>query len=389
MAGPSSLAGSFGASLKRKAAADEDEATDQPRKLIAIGPQRRGQPLQPSRTAINVNNSRSIGNGPPPLTKPQAPNFTASRGTRATSAPPKSGPVRTTTKPAPSRTVLGRSTSGLTARRGGPDDARFSTLQAQVSSIESARAADAARLAVEMEAERAKVAELQANHMALSRELTTARTQEMSQRRELIHASDELDSLKKKHIQEVTDLEMDLRKKDREMRELKEDLRITQDELQRERESVTQLKATISHQSTAHLALTSQNHALQAQLSAVQNALNTSSGSVSQLTMDYDSSRRKIAELQAEAREAEALRRKLHNMIQELKGNIRVFCRVRPLLPFDISSNNLVNSASNSSLIKLAHSRSPSPDEAQKLLAEATASIAYPDKRDHKEIVLS
>ncbi|NXI37216.1 CTK2 protein, partial [Galbula dea] len=26
-------------------------------------------------------------------------------------------------------------------------------------------------------------------------------------------------------------------------------------------------------------------------------------------------------------------RRKLHNLVQELKGNIRVFCRVRPLLP--------------------------------------------------------
>lgn len=30
---------------------------------------------------------------------------------------------------------------------------------------------------------------------------------------------------------------------------------------------------------------------------------------------------------------AETARRKLHNQLQELKGNIRVFCRVRPLLP--------------------------------------------------------
>nr|AMS24245.1 kinesin 14-Ib protein [Marsilea vestita] len=50
----------------------------------------------------------------------------------------------------------------------------------------------------------------------------------------------------------------------------------------------------------------------------------------------------KIAELQqrlseAEQRlnEAEIIRRKLHNTIQELKGNIRVFCRVRPLLVED------------------------------------------------------
>ena len=31
------------------------------------------------------------------------------------------------------------------------------------------------------------------------------------------------------------------------------------------------------------------------------------------------------------AHDGELIRRKLHNTIQELKGNIRVFCRVRPL----------------------------------------------------------
>mmetsp|Transcript_24312 Transcript_24312/g.33370 ORF Transcript_24312/g.33370 Transcript_24312/m.33370 type:complete len:709 (-) Transcript_24312:136-2262(-) len=39
----------------------------------------------------------------------------------------------------------------------------------------------------------------------------------------------------------------------------------------------------------------------------------------------------KIEELEARQRADENLRRKLHNAIQELKGNIRVFCRVRPL----------------------------------------------------------
>ena len=29
--------------------------------------------------------------------------------------------------------------------------------------------------------------------------------------------------------------------------------------------------------------------------------------------------------------DGETIRRKLHNIIQELKGNIRVFCRVRPV----------------------------------------------------------
>ncbi|KAH7282430.1 hypothetical protein KP509_35G030400 [Ceratopteris richardii] len=40
----------------------------------------------------------------------------------------------------------------------------------------------------------------------------------------------------------------------------------------------------------------------------------------------------KLSEAEQRLNEGEVIRRKLHNTIQELKGNIRVFCRVRPLL---------------------------------------------------------
>ncbi|XP_064400087.1 carboxy-terminal kinesin 2-like isoform X2 [Halichondria panicea] len=42
-----------------------------------------------------------------------------------------------------------------------------------------------------------------------------------------------------------------------------------------------------------------------------------------------------VGDYQGRIREDEMTRRALHNRIQELKGNIRVFCRVRPLLPTD------------------------------------------------------
>ncbi len=42
-----------------------------------------------------------------------------------------------------------------------------------------------------------------------------------------------------------------------------------------------------------------------------------------------------IEALRASAVEAEELRRKMHNQIIDLKGNIRVFCRIRPLLPHE------------------------------------------------------
>lgn len=43
----------------------------------------------------------------------------------------------------------------------------------------------------------------------------------------------------------------------------------------------------------------------------------------------------RLSEADLQIFEGELLRRKLHNTILELKGNIRVFCRVRPLLPED------------------------------------------------------
>ncbi|KAF9464929.1 P-loop containing nucleoside triphosphate hydrolase protein [Collybia nuda] len=207
-----------------------------------------------------------------------------------------------------------------------------------------------------MEAERAKVADLQANHLALSRELAVAKTQELTQRRELVSASDEIEGLKKRHAREVMDLEMDVKKRDREIREVNEDLRVCRGDLERERETVSSLKSTISHQSNAHLTLTTQNQALQAQMEAYIR-------SVADLTGKLEVAEKEVEEMKKEAMESERVRRKLHNMVQELKGNIRVFCRVRPVLSSDFSSS--VEGA------------------------DAEANMAFPDQRDHKEIVLS
>ncbi|KAL6071666.1 kinesin-like nuclear fusion protein [Balamuthia mandrillaris] len=55
-------------------------------------------------------------------------------------------------------------------------------------------------------------------------------------------------------------------------------------------------------------------------------------GTISDQTETIAAQKARIEELEYKSREHEQLRRKLHNTIQELKGNIRVFCRVRPLI---------------------------------------------------------
>ncbi|PIL25222.1 hypothetical protein GSI_13111 [Ganoderma sinense ZZ0214-1] len=372
-------------SLKRKA--QENIGIDlQPRKLAAIAEGETNQPLRPVKALPNGNTANRLGKGPPPLTKPRAPALSTStttaarRTTRATSAPPKTAPVRPPARPT-SRVTSRTTTTAAT-------DDRFQSLQEQISNIETARAADAARLDSELAQERAKRSDLQASHEALSRELTAAKSQELAQRKELFLASDELSAVRQRHEREVSELQADLRKKDRELRELNEDLRMYQGDLERERETVKGLKATIAQQATAQLSLTAQITAMQAEKTAFQAEYDRTAGSRADLALQLERTLRRCEELEREAREGETVRRKLHNMVQELKGNIRVFCRVRPVLRSDIISNAAL--VASTSLVEeiTDGTASPDPEQEAKMREEAMAQLAYPDRLDRKEIVV-
>jgi kinesin family protein C1 len=57
---------------------------------------------------------------------------------------------------------------------------------------------------------------------------------------------------------------------------------------------------------------------------------------ITELLIEIDNHKLTISQLESQVREDENLRKKLHNTIQELKGNIRVFCRVRPFIGEEI-----------------------------------------------------
>lgn len=284
-------------------------------------------------------------------------------------------PVARTVAPRTLTGTAGRTTSGPLRVPSGSSNFNFvpkdtndlADLKSQVNTIQTAQQADRAH----MDAERAKLSQLHSAHLALSSELAATRTQELAQRRELVNASDEIDALKKRHGKEVMELEGEMKRKERKIRELEEDLRVCKEDLARERESVSELRGTVSRQSNTALTLTSQIQALQAQISALQSSYDGTTGTVHSLKMELDQANRRMEEQEQELREAETIRRKLHNMVQELKGNIRVFCRVRPVLPSDLGVSVTAERA-----------------ELERRRREAVAEIDYPDKRDHREIMI-
>ncbi|KAF8508891.1 P-loop containing nucleoside triphosphate hydrolase protein [Gautieria morchelliformis] len=359
--------------LKRKAIDDDNPI---PAKLPALASGVSTTRILKTSTKSHVNGVRPASaagtRGPPPLTKPRPPTLSGStngapqRSSRAVSAPPSKRMTGTTGARGASSGRAGRVAVTGGARLGTVDDERYTEIQNQMTQMESARASDLAKVTSDMEAERAKVQELQAFHSQLSRQLADYKTLEIEQRRSLMNASDELDSLKKKHAREVMDLEMDRTKLQREVRELKEEIRVGVEDLVRERESLCILKTTISQQSTSQLSLQTQITALQATNTSLHASLAAATSQTGDLNLQLEQANTRIFELEREVREAETVRRKLHNTIQELKGNIRVFCRVRPPLPSDIASGDGDQDA-----------------------AAIVANIDYPDKRDRREIVLS
>ncbi|XWS12775.1 hypothetical protein CRYUN_Cryun37aG0119200 [Craigia yunnanensis] len=88
---------------------------------------------------------------------------------------------------------------------------------------------------------------------------------------------------------------------------------------------------------------------LELQLAAANEKLKMVDLSASEIRMEYLEQKRiiqerqdRLADMEHKLIEGENLRKKLHNTILELKGNIRVFCRVRPLLPDDSAAEGAI-----------------------------------------------
>ncbi|CAO1617056.1 unnamed protein product [Parajaminaea phylloscopi] len=127
-----------------------------------------------------------------------------------------------------------------------------------------------------------------------------------------------------------------------------------EEDLERERRTVKALKDSMAEQSAAHLTLEASGSALRSDVQQLRDQVRNREQEIQQLQSLVEAKDCALNELQADLRDAETLRRKLHNEVQELRGNIRVFARIRPPPP-------------NRDTATLANLRFPNPKEARGL----------------------
>lgn len=157
---------------------------------------------------------------------------------------------------------------------------------------------------------------------------------------------DDLEKERSQRIQAVSQLstqgaldkqrqELEVDGKDQEVRVARlESERITAD-LERERALAADLRQNLSSAASNVVTMEAARQALQAKIEYLESDSKSQSEAYANMERQMREAIEQAQELQEKLRKEETSRRKLHNQVQELKGNIRVFCRVRPTLSMD------------------------------------------------------
>lgn len=126
--------------------------------------------------------------------------------------------------------------------------------------------------------------------------------------------------------------QLDIENKERELRDLTVQVEQLREDLNRERLLAKELQQNLVTANSASVTLESSIRALKARIEFLESGNKEQSDAFARLDQELSDARAETQATNDKLRKEETLRRKLHNQIQELKGNIRVFCRVRPLL---------------------------------------------------------
>ncbi|KAF9182596.1 kinesin-like nuclear fusion protein [Haplosporangium sp. Z 767] len=197
-------------------------------------------------------------------------------------------------------------------------------------------------ISTKLESNTAKYSELELVCHDLESTVTAKETEHEDLLRKLASAEEELEIIARKHAEEIRSLQSQFLAETDQATLIKKKLQQEQDtvqsklhqassELEQQIQESATLRSTISTQSSNCLAFESDNRALRLNIERTEKIVLQRDVSVNSLERKLCDSQAFVRELQQKIREEEMTRRKLFNSILDLKSNVRVFCRVRPI----------------------------------------------------------
>ena len=151
----------------------------------------------------------------------------------------------------------------------------------------------------------------------------------------------EVQELRLKMGNEQQDLHLEMQRREREVSDMRCQIENLKGDLDREATLKSNLQASLAEMSAANLTMDANLKSLQSRIHFLESDSKAQSDSYSEMDARLQEACRRAEEAQEKLIKEETERRVLFNKYQELKGNIRVMCRVRPVL--DTSEGDSAN----------------------------------------------
>ncbi|KAM0354273.1 hypothetical protein ACHAPU_001317 [Fusarium lateritium] len=168
------------------------------------------------------------------------------------------------------------------------------------------------------------------DHQQQMESLTRLYHQELAEERQ--KKDREIQELRARMGNEHQDMGMAIQKKDRELQEVNSQAEGLRGDLERERTLTNSLQTNIGELSAANTTLEAKINSLKSHVEFLESDNQAQSDSFANMEARLQDALRLAEEAQTKLIKEETERRVLFNKYQELKGNIRVMCRVRPAL---------------------------------------------------------